>query len=96
VKNFERWAISVLNDVVMGGKTRIDEGPQVFTDGFASVPICHAQVAHCILGKAVHAFGCCGCPSDEKATEWISSVCVFPRIMFKRTPGSTWRRRVEI
>ena len=53
VKNFEQWAVPVLDDVVMGGKALVDEGAQVLTDCFASVPISHAQVAHCFLGKAV-------------------------------------------
>src|SRR5262249_33022513 len=56
VKNFECWAVPILDDIMMGGKARVNEGAQVFTDCFAPVPICHAQVAHRILGKAVHAF----------------------------------------
>jgi hypothetical protein len=49
VKNFECWAVPILDDVVMGGKARVNEGAQVFADYFAPVPICHAQVAHRIL-----------------------------------------------
>jgi hypothetical protein len=56
MKNFERWAVPILDDVVMGGKAGVNEGAQVLTDSFAPVPICHAQVAYRILGKAVHAF----------------------------------------
>jgi hypothetical protein len=39
VKNFECWAVPILDDVVMGGKARVNEGAQVFTDCFAPVPI---------------------------------------------------------
>src|SRR5262249_5491817 len=50
VKNLEQWAVPILDNLVTGGKSLVDEGAQVLTDCFASVPISHAQVAHRILG----------------------------------------------
>jgi hypothetical protein len=56
VKNFERWAVPVLDHIVVRGKALVDKRPQVLTDRFASMPISHAEVAHSILSKAVEAF----------------------------------------
>ena len=36
VKNFECWAVPILDDVVMGGKARVNE----------AAPICHAQLSN--------------------------------------------------
>ena len=55
VENFESWAVPVLDDVMMCGKTFIYKGAQIFPDHLASMPISDAQVAHRILGKAVKA-----------------------------------------
>src|ERR1700722_9532942 len=59
VKNFKHRALPILNDIVMGGKARVDEGAQVLADRLASVPISHPQVADSVLGKAIEAFAEC-------------------------------------
>jgi hypothetical protein len=52
-ENLDRPAVPIFGHVVKGGETRIDEGPEVLTDHFASVPFRDAKPARGILRKAI-------------------------------------------
>lgn len=55
-EDLDRPAVPIFGHLVKGGETRVDEGPEVLTDHFASVPFRDAKTARGILHKAVKTF----------------------------------------
>jgi hypothetical protein len=53
-EDLDRPAVPIFGHVVKGGETRIDEGPQIFADDFASIPFRNTKTARGILHKAVN------------------------------------------
>src|SRR3974377_1711148 len=52
-EDLQRTPIPILDDIVQGGKSGIDEGTQIFANLFASVPSRNAQIASRVLGKTI-------------------------------------------
>src|SRR5260221_2040460 len=51
-KDLQRATVPVLDDIVQGGKARIDEGPEILANLLAPVPIRNAKIASRVFGKA--------------------------------------------
>jgi hypothetical protein len=52
-KDLKRFSVPVFEDVVVCGKTGIDEGTQILADGLASMPVSNTEVTDSVLGKAI-------------------------------------------
>jgi integrase len=52
----EQSTVPVLDNVVQGGKSRINECAQVLANWFAALPFRDAELARCVFGQAVKAF----------------------------------------
>ena len=56
MKDFQRPAIPVFDDIVMSGESRVDKLAQIFSNRFSAMPIGNAEITNGVLGKAVEAF----------------------------------------
>jgi len=52
-KDFERPAVPVFNDIVLGSETGVDERAQIPADLLAAIPFCNTGPAYSIFSKAV-------------------------------------------
>jgi hypothetical protein len=52
----QRATVPVFDNIVQGGKTRIDEGAEILANLLASMPIRDAKVASRVFGETVKAF----------------------------------------
>src|SRR5262249_31127750 len=53
MKDLQQGAIPILYDVVMRGKTLVDELPEVISDRLASMPVGDTEIAYGILCEAI-------------------------------------------